>query len=95
MNNILLAGEQCEKAFNGEFEANFDHKPTQQEIMNIKLQLVAKAEAKHIFERLSELCTIPEHYGYLDHIPQDVPLRKRCKCPQCMAEFGKELIGEK
>jgi hypothetical protein len=47
---------------------------------------MCKAQARHIFERLNEDCDDKVHDGY-----------QLCKseCPQCMAEFEKELTGEK
>jgi hypothetical protein len=53
-----------------------------------------KAQARHIFERLNEECT-DSHY----RLGEQLYTRKECgmspiprgKCPQCMAEFEKEL----
>jgi CTP:molybdopterin cytidylyltransferase MocA len=55
-------------------------------------EAIAKAQVRHILERLNEECIEPEHYK---NVATPIGWRKRHRCFQCMAEFEKELIGEK
>jgi len=49
MDDLLLKPEDMDKAFEDAFEkpVSFDHKPTQEEIFNLKLKAVAQAQLAH------------------------------------------------
>ena len=49
---------------------------------------MCKAQSRHIFERLNEPCLNPEHF--LHKVDKYIGFKKG-ECPQCMADFKKEL----
>ena len=93
MNNWLLKDEQITKAQESGIEKfgeglheyqmgrSYHPKPS----IDFIYDEIAKAQARHIFERLNEECT--EH-------PKDKIagyMYSRYECPECMAELEKEL----
>ena len=95
MNNWLLTGAERKKIWESykEHWAKQDPKyvPNVSDYEYIQDYLLP-AQARHILERLNEECIEPEHYK---NVATPIGWRKRHRCFQCMAEFEKELIGEK
>lgn len=98
MNNWLLTDEQIKEA---RLKAQKDYEDNSwTSIMSSRTyhekswegclqEAILQVQARHIFERLNEECDIPDHYT------KSLLRVKRRECPQCMAEFEKELTGEK